>query len=291
MRIIVVLLCLFVCACGPPEDKRTLHQKAGTYPTEGDFRAEPVAAVVVERGGRFDVASTTGSAFLVGPKESGRFATARHVVALDTEYKLFFCGRVYKARRKLDAGVTDVGFLEIAENFDPSGFPEPYPLGGLPNKGDRAFIRGIHMHRESLQKDKTIHRITGMYYGIKEMEVVNGKLETKEFVYDNLPATVAETDALLRNSSVANRARGELDDVVQAIFSVKAAADHIISFGGLSGGPTVNERGELIGINSNEIRGEGERVLESDGLVHYYPRVTLNLLPLDELKRALERLR
>jgi hypothetical protein len=78
---------------------------------------------------------------------------------------------------------------------------------------------------------------------------------------------------------------------VQKSFAAKAIDDHLISFGGLSGGPTVNERRQVVGINSTELASEGETVLELDGRLHYYPRVTLNLLPAYELKKALEQLK
>lgn len=268
-------------SCGPPKNGQTGHQRAGTYPVQ-DSSNEPVAAVVIERNGRFDVAAATGSAFLVEPKERGIFATAKHVVGLDVDYKLFFGGRVYKAFRILDHGVTDVGFLRIAEDFDPAGFPEPYPVADSFGLGDKAFVRGIHMHPADLQAGKAVHGIVREYYGLSG---------TREFVYDNLPAEISKLDVILRNSSVKNMATKDLDDVVQVNFSVKALDDHVISFGGLSGGPTVNQRGEIIGINSTELGSEGSRVLERDGSIKYYPRVTLNLLPAHELKRALERLR
>src|SRR3989344_4994845 len=114
----ISMLVLFASfACGPPSDHRTKYQKTNTYPVEGGFK-EPVASVIVDRNDRFDVAAMMGSAFLVN-KSQGIFGTAKHVVGeFDVEYKLFFCGRVYIARRILDTGVTDVSFLKITSNFN-----------------------------------------------------------------------------------------------------------------------------------------------------------------------------
>mgnify|MGYP001563260152 CR=1 FL=1 len=289
MRKILPFLFLFVWAgCGPPKDHLSDYQKTRTYPVDGNFR-EPVASVVIERNGRFDVAASMGSAFLVAPKELGIFATADHVIELDVEYKLFFCGKVYRARRIIDAGVTDVGFVRIVDDFDPADFPEPYPVGDLPKAGDDVFVRGIHMHRESLQKNKIIHRITAMYYGIKEVEIVNRKPETKEFVYDNLPAKVLREDdliALMERPDIAAETLEYLTKNHPTL--IKTRDDHKISFGGLSGGPTVNARGGVVGVNVVEPGDEGGYVLDQDGIT-YRPRVTLAILTSDEIKRALSR--
>lgn len=277
-------------ACGPPDDRLTSYQKSGTYGVDGKC-TEPVAAVTTERDGKFDVAPATASASLVEPKELGIFSTAEHVVELETEYRLFLCGRAYPARRVRDAGVADVGFLRITGDFDPSTFPEPYEIAESVQVGEQVFIRGVHMHPEGLWEDKVIHRITENYYGIRITKPYQGSTRPWEFVYDDLSALIVDKDTTTSNSSVHNRRAGELNDVVLRNFTARAIHDHVISFGGLSGGPTVNRRGQQVGVNSTELSNEGIIVLERDGQLHYYPRVTINLLPADELKRALERIR
>ncbi len=277
-------------ACGPPKDHLNHYQKTRTYPIEGKC-VEPVAAIIIERNGRFDVAASMGSAFLVEPKDLGIFATADHVIELDVEYKIFFCGKVYKARRIIDAGVTDVGFVRIIDDFDSADFPEPYPVGDVPKVGDRVFARGIHMHRESLQKNKIIHRITEMYYGIKSMEMVNGKLERKEFVYDDLPATILNEDALIALMKKPEMEAENLDYLIKNHPTLmETKDDHKISFGGLSGGPTVNTRGEVVGVNVVELGDEGDYVWDENG-INYRPRITLAILTSDNIKRALVRLK
>ena len=267
-------------SCGPSDDHLTSFQKTGTYPISGECK-EPIAAVVIERNDRLDTSIATGSASLE-VKETGIFSTANHVVFLDTEYKLFFCGRVYGARRMLDPGVSDVGFLKIIDDFDPSTFPEPYQLAESADIGEQVFIRGIHIHPPKLQEGKTTHHIVQKYYGLSA---------NVEFVYDDLSALVIGKDVLVPNSSFENQEMGENEEVVLNNFSVRAIHDHIIRFSGLSGGPTVNRMGQKIGINSNGPAEESETILERDGMLHYYPVVTMNLLPVDELKRALERLK
>ena len=276
----VLLFVILLVGCGPPEDRRTEHQKAGTYPISRECKA-PIAAVVIERGGRFDVSRATGSASLE-LKEAGVFSTAKHVIFLDAQYKLVFCGRVYNEIRILDIGVSDVGFLKITGGFDPATFPEPYELAETVRGGEQVFIRGIHMHPKKLQEGKAIHHIAQKYFGLSS---------DNEFVYDDLSAMIFGKDVLIPNSSVQNQDSGGLRDVVLNNFSARAIHDHVTRFSGLSGGPTVNRMGQKVGINSNGPTDEGETILEHDGVFHYYPVVTMNLLPVDELKRALERLK
>lgn len=281
-KVLVALLVLSIFGCGPPGDHLTKYQKTETYPIQGDFH-EPVASVVVDRDGRFDVNALMGSAWL-RDKQRGIFITANHVIKLETNYKLFFCGHVYVAERMLDTGVTDVGFLRITSKFDPNDFPEPYPLGELAEVGDNVFIRGIHMHPKELQDGKIIHLISSEYYGISNLK------DSREFVYDNLPAMIVKKEVpkpgepepeiseedrlyLIRNHPV----------------PMKAKNDHKMSFGGLSGGPTVNERGQVVGMNVIEHGNEGDYILDEDG-IKYRPRVTLEILSIEEIMRALSRM-
>ncbi len=279
-------------ACGPPSDHRTKNQKTASYPIEGNFR-EPIAPVVIDRNGRFDVAARTGSAFLLN-KEQGIFGTAKHVVGeIDTKhnagefeakYKLFFCGHVYIAERVLDTGVTDISFLRITSKFNPNDFPEPYRIAESMGVGEDVFVRGIHMHPTELQKDKVVHRIVRDYYGITAP-----KEKEREFVYDNLPAIIVDKEVLRRGDSVKNDDQNSPNALVQKDYGLKTKQDHKISFGGLSGGPTVNLKNEVVGINVVESGNEGDYVLDEKG-INYRPRVTLQLLPGDELKRAMARL-
>ena len=265
-------------ACGPSKDHLNHYQKTRTYPVSGEC-VESVAAVVIERNGRFDVAASMGSAFLRN-KERGIFATARHVIKLDVEYKLFFCGKVYKALRILDPGVTDVGFLKITDKFDPDEFPEPYPIGGTVATGEKVFVQGVHMHPDNLQKGHVVHKIVEDYYQLSKYG--------REFVYDNLEAEIIDLSLRLQYSEEENRAEEREYLIRNNLTPLRTKEDHKISFGGLSGGPTLNQRGEVVGINVTQ-HDEGYFVWDERGL-NYRPRVTLEILPAEELKRAMARL-
>ncbi len=281
-------LCALIFAflsCGPPSDHRNQYQKTGTYPIEGQFH-EPVASVVLDRNERFDVSAMMGSALLINKRE-GIFASAKHVVGeFERKYKLFFCGRVYTAVRILDTGVTDVSFLKIISKFDPNDFPEPYSISEVIEEGEDVFVRGIHMHYEELQRNKVIHRIVKDYYAITNYG--------REFVYDNLPATIVDKEAVRRGDSVRPSDQFDPSALVQNDFGLETKQEHKISntktsFGGLSGGPTVNSRNEIVGINVVEKEDEGSVIWDENG-INYHPRVTLKLLPSEELIRAMRRL-
>ncbi len=144
-------------------------------------------------------------------------------------------------------------------------------------------------------------RIWLHYVGIDAVQKVEGtapemmksiaeKLEMKEFVYDNLPAKVLSEDALIAFMENPDIDAKTLEYLIKNHPTLmKTRDDHKISFGGLSGGPTVNARGEVVGVNVVELGDEGDYVWDQDGIT-YRPRVTLAILTSDEIKRALSRL-
>ena len=278
MRILGSLFVVFIClftACGPPSDPRNEYQKKGAYPITGGTFHEPVAAVVIDRNGVLEKSWGTGSAFLVDAKK-GLFGTAKHVVDQDVSYKLFFCGRAYRAERVLSSVITDVGFIRIVGGFDPSLFPPPYPIAQRVNIGERVFIRGIHPHEPDLQENKIVHGIIKDYYGMTN--------NRDEFVYDDLIGMVQNLD-VYHSSSEIQGSDSNLEGLIQQYTQITAGSDHIISFRGLSGGPTVNSKGEVVGINSVEPGAQGDYIVENGG-IRYRPLITLELTSAGELKRA-----
>jgi len=279
---LVFILGLFI-ACGSKADYWTEYQKNGTYPVFGGDFKEPVAMIFVERNGVIDTGWSAGSSFLADAT-TGLFGTAKHVVAHDVSYKIYFCGRVYEGERVLASVVTDVDYFRITSAFDPAQFPKPYPLGTDANVGDLAFVRGIHPHPKDLQDGKIIHGIFHFYYGLTSYPM--------EFVYDDLPAKVSNKNVCFSNSEVGNGDKN-FDSVIQCYTQVTTSEEHKVGtkgFAGLSGGPTVNSRGEIIGLNSNQLEDEEIFVLQRRGL-RYLPRVTLHLVPVSEIRRSLDHIK
>lgn len=273
----------FFLACKPQADYRTEYQKNGTYPISGGEFKEPVAMIFADRNGVIDVNWGAGSSFLVDA-ERGLFGTAKHVVAHDVSYKIYFCGRVYEGERVLSSVVTDVDYFRITSDFDPSQFPKPYPLGSDANVGDLVFVRGIHPHPHNLQVGKIVHGVIHFYYGMTNY--------SQEFVYDNLPARVSDKKVCFSNSTVGGGDK-TLDAVIQCYTQVMTLEEHRVGnkgFAGLSGGPTINGKGEIIGLNSNQLGDEEIIVLDREGF-RYLPRKTLHLVPVSEIRRSLDHIK
>lgn len=260
-------------ACGPRPSEPNQYQKNSFYPQD---LSSPVALFVRERnGGPFILAS----AFLID-KQRGIFASAKHFVGNESDGRcqIFFNGRVYKGFLVTEPEVTDAVAIKIDGPFDSQTFPEPYPLAAGVRKGERVFIQGIHPHPSRFQVNQKIIPIFSQYYGIV------GKGD--EFVFDNLEAEVVDTSRKIENSTIKDSSE-ILANISGIYVELKAKEDHGFSFSGLSGGPTINERQELIGINAVENPAYWE--LNREGLA-YHPWVTLNLVPVEEVRKLVSKL-
>ena len=167
------------------------------------------------------------------------------------------------------------------------------------------FVITTEAYKHFLEKTEIKEKISEILRSLNEedtekLEIVSRKIkeliEQKEMpkkieedileAYENLSI---DKESLRRGDPVKNDDQNEPNALVQKDFGLKTKQDHKISFGGLSGGPTVNSRNEVIGINVVESGSEGDFVLDEHG-INYRPRVTLELLPSEELKRAMRRL-
>jgi len=270
---LVVLLLLFVSACGPSEDSRSLYQKTNRYPQ--DFTS-PVALFIRERNGTPFILA---SAFLID-RQRGLFGSAKHFVGneSDGQCKIFFNGQVYNGFLVTVPEVTDVAVIKIEGSFDYQTFPEPYPLAVEVHQGEKVFIQGIHPHPTQFQANKKIIPIFGRYY-----EIIG---KNDEFVFDDLEAEIVEVNRKIANNTIKDSSE-ILAGVSGSYTLLQAKEDHQFSFAGLSGGPTVNERHELVGINAIETQAYIE--VNQQGAV-YHPWVTLNLVSAEEIRKLLPKL-
>ena len=104
-----------------------------------------------------------------------------------------------------------------------------------------------------------------------------------EFVYDDLEGRVVDAAKKIENKQIKDSSE-TLADITVGYIELLMSQDHEFSFGGLSGGPTVNEKGELVGINSSEVQAYLE--LTDRGLI-YHPWTTFHLVPASELEKLM----
>jgi len=237
-----IFLALVFSACFSEKQQETSYKKNRSYPHNGKIKT-PVALLIKERN---SVPFTLASGFLVD-KQAGIFGSAKHFIGIDEpgEYKLFFNGVVYDCFLLRLPVVSDIVLLKIQGKFNPKDFPEPYPFAKNIKIGEKVFIRGIHPHLLDKISIDLVLPIFKDYY-----DLVQHKNNLKEFVFDNLSAKVTELNITILNSSIGG-SRG-IQAISGTYFNTETDKDHESSFGGLSGGPIVNEAGELIGITSFE---------------------------------------
>ncbi len=248
----------------------------------------PVALFIRERNG---VPTVLASAFLID-KQRGLLASAKHFVGTDAdgECKIFFNGRVYNGTLVRVPPTTDIAVIKIIDRFNQANFTEPYPMAGEIEKDDKVFVKGIHPHHPKLRSDKVIIPIFQEYYQMiwRNPNRVYLISEGDEFVYDDLPAKVMNLTKELKNKNMGIKIES-IAEISNTYIELKTDEDHKFSFGGLSGGPTINERGELIGINSNEIQAHWEIDPERRKAT-YHPWNNMNIVPVAELQKLLPHL-
>lgn len=284
MKTQIAKFCLLIVAitifgCGPPKEHLNIYQKEARYPQPPNFKVNE-ALFIRERNGKPHIVA---SSFLID-KKRGRFASAKHFVGSesDGQCKIFFNGRVYDGFLLQLPPITDVAVIQIEGDFDPGNFPEPYKIANQIGVGDKIFIRGIHPHPKKLQENRIILPVFREYYGILG--------RNDEFIYDNLEGKIVDLKVPLINKDIGGSSE-LLAEVSNKYTRLKTKEDHLFSFGGLSGGPTVNEKNEFVGINSSEKSGGLE--LEQKGnafLVTNHPWVTFHLVPASELEKLIPQL-
>ncbi len=262
-------LLLFTINCGPDSQDTNQYKKEGRYPQ--DFKTQ--AALLVRE--RNDVINIMASAGLLD-REKGLFFSAKHFVGGENDgtMRVFFNGRVYDGILLTLPAITDIAIIKLDGNFNLAGFPEAYILGGETKKGDEVFVIGIHPHPPELQEGKNKIPIFYFYYDMPWSK--------DDFVLDRLETRVTNTSRQISGKSIEG---SNLEDITNTYVELKTGQDHKFSFGGLSGGPVVNTRNEVVGVTANET--QGGLVLEKEKGIIYHPWDTLDIVPVAELKKLM----
>lgn len=282
---LLVVAIITASGCGPPKILDAC-QNGDSYPHPQNLTIKE-ALFIRERNCAPHILA---SAFLID-RERGLLASAKHFVGneSDGQAKVFFNGRVYNGFLVRLPPITDLAVIKIQGNFNPADFPEAYKIATRIEVGDNVFVRGIHPHPKQLVGDKTIIPIQAMYYGLI------GKPDI--WVYESLEANIITLDLPIKNKDLSDEFHEDISEISNNYINLKMAKNHIFTFGGLSGGPTVNEQGEVVGINANQLPKDcvprtencitqGDPVLTEAGLKRR-PFDELNIVPASELEKLI----
>lgn len=242
----VALSAIFVMfGCGPTPE-RNVYRDEMRYPQ--DFVVSEAFLTLEWR----DKPKVMASGFLIS-REHGIFMTAKHFTDAIGSYgpdhcKLFFNGRVYNAVLLRVPPVRDAALLKITSPFNPADFPEPMPLAGEePKIGEKIFFRGFHPHVYDVRQynatrgqiDKVVD-IFSTFYSVRMLDTS----KESQVVFDNLEAhRVKPGDLMVEDPDALHY---ENDRYIK----VRSVRDHLFSFGGLSGGAAINEKGQVVGVNT-----------------------------------------
>lgn len=275
MKKLAYVLCLFMfVSCVQPQKEKS----GNTY--QQNFKSG-IAVFIRERNGQ---PVKLASAFLID-KQRGVFASAKHFVGIESDgrAKIFFNGKVYNGFLLKLPAITDLVLIGIDGRFNPAEFPEQLKIAEKITKGEKVFVQGIHPHKlDKNSEQKTALIYTGLYRMTWQKE---------DCIFDSLEAEIIKTDGEIANKSI----NGESQEfpISNTFIELKTANDHKFSFAGLSGGPTVNAVGEVVGVNSNEKPAVQADVTEDEDNKQIKIKIsvswnTMNIVPATELVKLMQ---
>ena len=306
---IFVAMCLVGLACQSNSDETAFGCGSRAY--KQDLKTD-VAWIVLEWNCQLN---GYGSGFLID-KEKGAFYTNKHVSNMFNalgrgSHKLFFNGKVYNVKVVQTPPLADAALIRITDNFDPSEFPDLTPISYEKLKvGDEIFMGGLHPHpyyiRKSDEEDGYKFQIIPIYKDYYRANTRNLEKE-KEVVFEKLMGKVTEVD--LTWDEVIKRLEKkfgkkfpagsfieEVGNRTNFFHEVRTSKDHKFSFGGLSGSPARNSKGEIIGILTRQDIDRydyDEKELEEKGMTPIKNQLwdTIYLTPIDSTKELTKYLR
>lgn len=262
---LIFLPFLFLVGCGDKSSARRCYKQ--NFP-------QPVALAIIEMG---NSPRYMASAFLFD-REKGFFITADHFVdklrllGVD-KFKLFFSGRAYNASPRRVFQLYDLAIVGIDDDFDYQNFPQPYKLArDTIALGDTLYVQGIHTHPRIVGGHR-VNILEGCY-GIE----LKGKM-AYDIVFDNLGSKVEALNIRAMTKDLGggiDRDLLELRSNVNRYVGVRTFENHKISFAGLSGGPVVNTKEELVGLVTAEPLARFK--VTKIGIVAVYDRILITPL-------------
>ena len=255
-RTLSVLLLLAVSACNPPPVEN-VYRKEGRFPGEVDV---PVAFLVSEWAGKPRIMA---SGWLIDGGNGALFS-AKHftdtlmnqVIELGAnECKVFLGGKVYSCIVVQVPPLRDAVVLKIIGPFVQTGLPTPYKIATTKLKvGDKVFIQGFHPHSSEITKSNLTDGFEDLnvpilktFYELREADLA----KQREVVFDTLEGkrVKPDPDSVRKNPALSDEVKKEaLEYENDSYIKVVMKRDHKFSFGGLSGGVALNEKGEAVGI-------------------------------------------
>ncbi len=255
-RVVVVSCLTALVACDAPSVEN-IYRKEARFPSNVNV---PVAFLVSEWAGKPRVLASGwlidgGRGMLFSAKHFSDVFMNNPIELGANECKIFLSGRVYTCIVVQVPPLRDAVVLKILGSFNQTESPKPYKISTTKVKiGDKVFVQGFHPHPYEITKSNLVGGLRDLtvpilknFYELREADLSR----QREVVFDNLEGKVVkpDPDSIRKNPLLNNEEKkAALAYENNSYIKVLMARDHKFSFGGLSGGVALNEKGEAVGV-------------------------------------------